>query len=191
MKVGICMLGLCARHKDRWILITLGRHEEFSHYVGIALTNALADPERSLWELAKVVDGWGHVAFVEQLAGTTDPEIKAWIVRDGFTTSGHETDLAPIAATTGELARELRAEEIDDELYRSAGGILVAMIRARVFEHQEDIADYEDGPEAISLFLHHVDKRPEQLKTFEHVAVIVDYLDQRESSYDWFDKWTD
>lgn len=183
VKVGVCALGLCARRKDREILLTIGRHEEFSHYVGVALSNAMADPEDSIWELAKVVDGWGRVAFVEQLASTQRSEIKAWIVREGFTTSSHPTELAPIAATTGDLAGELIVDEIDDELYRSAGQILAALIRSRIYVGREDIDDYEKAPEAINLFLEHVARRREDLEAFEPVAVIVDYLELRRSPY--------
>ncbi|MGH2692301.1 MAG: hypothetical protein ACRDHM_07325 [Actinomycetota bacterium] len=192
VKVGICVLGLCARHEDREILLTLGRHEEFSHYVGVTMTNALPYPEESLWQLAKVVQGWGRVAFIEQLASTQRPEIKAWLLRDGFASSFLWTELASIAATTGELARELRADGIDDELYLSAGRIIRELIRSRMSETTEDVEDYEDAPEAIRLFLQHVARRKEHLESFEPVAAIVDYLEMRRSSFDRFEEhWSE
>jgi hypothetical protein len=89
------------------------------------------------------------------------------------------------------LARELRAEDIDDELFRSAGWILFTLIGSRGYPDRLDIDDYEDGPEAIRLFLQHVAAREEQLETFRSVARIVDYLELRESCYDVHGHWTD
>jgi hypothetical protein len=38
VKVGIGLLELCATIEDREILLSLGRYEELTHYVGVALT---------------------------------------------------------------------------------------------------------------------------------------------------------
>lgn len=80
VKVGIALLGLCATIEDRDCLLALGRHEEFTHYVGATVTNAFGDVEPLLWELAKVVQWWGRINLVRQLASTRSPEIKAWIL---------------------------------------------------------------------------------------------------------------
>src|SRR4249919_834187 len=139
VKVGIVLLGLCATIEDRDILLSLGRHEEFTHYVGVALANAFEDAEPLLWELAKVVESWGRINLVRQLASTRSPEIKAWILREGSGGFPAGMELAYIAATAGELAAALSAQEIDDVVYKAAGRILLILIAARPFGTQQDI----------------------------------------------------
>jgi len=178
VKVGIGLLGQCARDVDRDVLFMLGRHEEFTMYVGAALTNAFPDPESSLWQLAKVVDGWGRVALVRQFAGTKRSDIKAWVVRRGFLSAFPLVwpSLAYPAATTGELAEQLQAEEIDDELCSAAAWIIVRLIGERRARYAPDINDYEGSRRAIWSYLQHVSRRTESLEHFHPIAVIYDFL---------------
>jgi hypothetical protein len=180
VKVGVTLLGLCATIEDRDVLLSLGRHEEFTHYVGVALTNAFEDVEPLLWELAKVVESWGLINLVRQLASTRSPEIKAWIL-----TQGNSDDflaqfmLAYIAATAGELASALSAQEIDDVVYMAAGRILMNLIAVRTNPTQKNIDDSPDGPEAIRRYLAHSARKQETLDGFAPLALIVDYLELR------------
>lgn len=183
VKVGIALLALGAKEEDRDVLLTLGRHEEFTSYVGVTLTAALDDPENSLWELAKVVELWGRVSIVRELASTTDPEIKAWILREGSQGIFIIRELAYIAATTGELLAQLRAEKIDEELCRCAGATLSALIEGRQYRYSLDIDDYSGGPEAIRLFVSHASRQKERLGSFEAIAMIVDFLELRDCLY--------
>ena len=180
VKVGIALLGLCATIEDRDTLLSLGRHEEFTHYVGITLTNAFPDVETVLWELAQVVVLWGRINLVRQLATTRRPEIKEWILKEATDQHFFGSELAYIAATTCELAAALRADEIDDVTYRAAGQILLHLIEARPSEWSEDIDDYEDGPEAIRRYLWHVDRRTPRFEAILPIAKIVDYLELRD-----------
>jgi hypothetical protein len=177
VKVGVVLLGLCASEADRDVLLTLGRHEEFTRYVGVALAKAFQDPEDSLWQLAKIVDSWGRVALVRQFAGTERSDIKAWVVRQGFLSAPFVwPSLAYPAATTGELAEQLQAEEIDDDLCLAAGWILARLIGERRARYVEDINDYEDSRRAVWLFLQHVSRRAERLEHFYPIALIHDFL---------------
>jgi hypothetical protein len=192
VKVGIVLLGLCATIEDREILLSLGRHEEFTHYVGVALTNAFEDAEPLLWELAKVVESWGRINLVRQLASTRSPEIKAWILREGFEGYFVQTMLAYVAATAGELAAALRAEDTDDAVYMAAGRILMNLIAARPIAGQRDIDDYADGPEAIRRYLAHAAQKHATLEGFGPLALIVDYLELRDGEelpVRWTEHW--
>jgi hypothetical protein len=179
VKVGITLLGLCATIEDRDILLSLGRHEEFTHYAGVALTNAFEDAEPLLWELAKVVESWGRINLVRQLASTRRPEIKAWILTEGSEGFPAQFMLAYIAATSGELASALRAREIDDAVYMAAGRILTNLIAARINPTLRDIDDYADGPEAIRRYLAHAARKQETLEGFAPLEQIADYLEPR------------
>jgi hypothetical protein len=193
VKVGITLLGLCATIEDRDILLSLGRHEEFTHYVGVGLTNAFEDAEPLLWELAKVVESWGRVNLVRQLASTRSPEIKAWILKEGSEGFPAQFMLAYIAATSGELASALSAQEIDDVVYMAAGRILTNLIAARPIPTQKDIDDYADGPEAIRRYLAHAARKQETLESFAPLARIVDFLELRDgeevSEFRGMERW--
>jgi hypothetical protein len=179
VKVGITLLGLSATIEEREILLSLGRHEEFTHYVGVALTNAFEDVEPLLWELAKVVESWGRINLVRQLASTRSPEIKAWILREAPEGFPAQFMLAYIAATAGELASALSAQEIDDVVYMAAGRILMNLIVVRTNPTQKNIDDYPNGPEAIRRYLAHAARKQETLDGFAPLALIVDYLELR------------
>ena len=72
VKMGIALLGLVTgSEENRQVLLTLGRHDEFTLFAAVALWNSLEDsedPEPALWELARNVDGWGRIQLVERLA---------------------------------------------------------------------------------------------------------------------------
>ena len=59
VKFGIGILGLYRDPENEPIFQTIGRHEEFTLYCGVALSNLSDDPEPSLWTLARDVNGWG------------------------------------------------------------------------------------------------------------------------------------
>ncbi len=179
VKVGIALLGICARRQDEGILLTIARHPEFTDYAGMAITNAFGSRDDVLWELAKVTEGWGRIALVQQLAKTQRPEIKAWILRETGRDHMLLRGASLVAAETGDLRKELSADEIDDELCVAAGAILQTLIENRPEGRRESIDEYADGPAAIGLFLSHLRHRPEDLETLQPLLTIIDYLELR------------
>jgi hypothetical protein len=73
VKFGIALLGLIGDKNDIDKIVTLGKHEEFTLFSVVAIINALENPESTLWELAKYVDGWGKIHVVEKLGETQNP----------------------------------------------------------------------------------------------------------------------
>jgi hypothetical protein len=179
VKVGIALMGFCARRQDERILLTIARHPEFTDYAGMAITNAFGSRDDVLWELAKVTEGWGRIALVRQLASTQRPEIKAWILRETGRDYMLLREASLVAAETGSLRKELSADEVDDELCVAAGAILQRLIEERPYEARDSIDDYADGPAAIGLFLNHLLHRPEKLQTIQPLLTIIDYLELR------------
>ena len=179
VKTGIALLGICARREDQQLLLTMARHGEFTDYAGMAITNAFGEQEQVLWELAKVVEGWGRVAVVEQLASTRDPEIKAWMLRQANEDFTVLANAALALAQSGGLHAELEAEEIDEELCLAAGAILETLIEGRPYETKESIDDYGDAPRAIKLYLAHLSRRSERLESIQPLMTIIDYLELR------------
>ncbi len=175
VKFAIAMLGIVPSRKHEDIILTLGRHDEFTLYAAVALSNTSAKPERSLFELAKGVSGWGRVHIVERLAETQDPEIKAWMLRDGYQNSIMYEYLAYTCATTGGLLAALDGDSVDTELLVGAGEIIGALINGGP---AEDIDDYKDGAAVVDRFVDLLGSQPNDIRHLIAVDSIKSFLEE-------------
>ncbi|UFS99062.1 hypothetical protein [Nocardia huaxiensis] len=126
-KLGIILLGVSGDERDAELLDLLGSLEEFSLFAVVALKNTQPDAQRKIFDLAQRLNGWGRIHAVERLRGSTDPEVRAWLLRSGFRNGVMNEYLAHLAATTGGLHEALLADAVDDELLDGAADILVAL----------------------------------------------------------------
>jgi hypothetical protein len=157
--------------------LTLGRHEEFTLYAAVALSNiAGADAEPMLFDLAQHVDGWGRIQVVERLAETHDPRVKEWMLREGYRNSVMNEYLAYTCATAGGLRTELEKESVDPELLRGAGEIIQALITGGPAENMDD---YADGAVVVERYLHHLGAEPRKIDELITVHHILRYLDDK------------
>lgn len=156
VKMGVALLGVSGTAGDEAVVLEIGQAEEFTLYATVALRNLLAEPEDALWRLAKSVHGWGRIATVERLAGTEDPRIRAWLLRDGFRNDIMNEYLAYLAATRGEMLDALSAPRIDEELLLAVADILLALVAGGP---AESIEDYRDAAPACVAFLRHALER--------------------------------
>ena len=168
VKLGIALLGAVTTNEHREVFLVLGRHEEFTLYSAGAIQNTERDPEPILWELAKLVTGWGRIDIVERLSETTSREIKDWILRQGFRNDIMNEYLAYIGATTGDLVGALDDPNPDDEMLEAACDLLSALIQGGT---AQDIDDYADAPHATKLLLGHLGERA---STTRHLIAVDD-----------------
>jgi hypothetical protein len=180
VKFGIALLGLYSQPQDFEIFRTLGRHDEFTLFCAVALSNAVEDCEQELWDLAKNVDGWGRIQIVERLAGTENPEIQEWMLREGYKNKVMYEYLACTCARTGGLLEALSRDSIDEGLLTSAAEIIQALINGGP---AEGIDDYGDGAVVVELYLGHAERLGTTLLHFLTVASISDFLS--EEAADW------
>lgn len=155
--LGVVLIGLAGDERDAELLLLLGALETLTLYAVVALSRTQPGRDRAVYELARRVGGWGRIHAVQRLRAADDPEIRAWLLREGFRNSIMDEYLAYTAATTGDLAGALAAEEIDDELLRGAGGILHALCLGGP---AQDMSDYPDGALAVERYLRHVAAHP-------------------------------
>src|SRR5712691_327579 len=113
---------------DAPLLETLALNDEFTLFAALALARVVDDPGQALWDIAKRVHGWGRIQVVERLSGTHNPEIQAWMLREGFRNQVMDGYLAGICARTGNLHRALGSSRIDRQLLDGAAGIIRALI---------------------------------------------------------------
>jgi hypothetical protein len=135
VKLGISMLGVLVGCDERETLLTIGRHEEFTLFSAVALASTL-----------------------ERLSDTGDPQIRAWLIREGFRNDVMDEYLAHTCAVAGDLAGALEADIVDDQLIDGAAGIFAALLNGGP---AEDIEDYEEAARAAEAYLRHLSRRPE------------------------------
>jgi hypothetical protein len=176
VKLGMALLGLFDSTDDRDVLITLGSHDELTLFAVVALINQEDDAELTIWELAKKVDGWGRIHAVERLADAKRPEVRAWMLREGFRNAVMNEYLAYTCAVAGRLHEAL--VDPDEALLRGATGILSALAAGP--GPAKGLADWKDAPVAIERWLGHVEKLPLDLETLGALDMLRDHDDVAE-----------
>jgi hypothetical protein len=171
VKLGIALMGIVKGGEDSEMLAVLGTHEEFTLFCAVAISRQMADHERPIWDLAKRVDGWGRIQLVERLADTEDPEIRAWLLREGFRNSVMYEYLAYTCATAGRLMDALRVHVPDDALLVGASEIFSALATGGP---AQDLSDYADAEAAVSAWLEHIERRPLALEYVEALDALSD-----------------
>lgn len=147
VKYAMAILGLVHDDESLEVLRVLGRHEEFTLYAAIAVTRSLDDPDPILWELGRSTEGWGRIHTIRFLDGTENPEVRRWMLVDGFRCWVMPSYTALISAETGGLLEALTGSPEADVLH-GAGEILRALI-----DGDSSIDDYGDGPLVVALYL--------------------------------------
>jgi hypothetical protein len=175
VKLGIALLGATGFGQGAEVVRVLGRHEEFTLYSAVAMSNGSRNSEADLWELGRAVQGWGRIHCIERLSATHDPDIREWILREGFRNSVMNEYLAYIAATTGGLNDALRRDDVDRSLLTAAGEILEALVTGGP---AKDMDDYIDGADAVEAYLARMQLSAESLGDYLAVATIKRFLDQ-------------
>lgn len=177
IKCAIALLGVL-HGNDRDLLLTLGRHEEFTLFASVALKNSGDDQELSLWALACLVTGWGRIHIIERLAETRDEQIKAWMLRDGYQNDIMQEYTALTCVKTGDLVTALRHEP-DDKLLKGAGSLLSTLIQGRGGP-AAGIEAYADGAEATELYLNYLRSRELDIEDYVAVSTIESFLNEEE-----------
>lgn len=176
VKFAIAVLGLFRDREDRDVLMTLGRHEEFTLFVAVAFQNYPQDVEDSLWKLAQHVNGWGRIHLVERLAETDDAYIKDWLLREGYRNSIMYEYTALPCAKGGDLLAALNRDSVDDELLEGCGEILATLLQTG--GPAAGIEEYSDGAEAVERYLELIAARANTLKQRNHLEDVRLFLNE-------------
>ncbi|WP_156756622.1 hypothetical protein [Actinokineospora pegani] len=150
VRFGLTLLG----PDDVDLLLEVGRHPVFTATAATRLTEVLPDPSVPLMRLARSVEGWPRVAVVSCLTECASPEVREWLVRDGYRHSAAEPYLIPIAAR--HLA-EVLAGPVDPALLGSACEIISTLLDEAHFEVLDDIPDTPSLLAALLRKLEHAD----------------------------------
>lgn len=170
VKVGVALLGISGTIEDSDLISTVGLYEEITIYSVASFKYLFGErADIKIWSLAKAVYGWGRINAVQYLAETTAPEIKEWMLREGFRNHILDEYLAYTCAATGGLRQALGSSTVDEALLAASADLLIALINGGP---AEDISDYPDGPVVCLSFLRHMRTRP--LRTLRAVECVFD-----------------
>lgn len=162
VKLGISLLGLLTDDLDRKLLLTVGRHEEFTLYSAIAIS--VIEPadsrDQALLTLARSVNGWGRIHALERLADSREPKVHEWMLREGYRNTVMVEYTAGIVATTAGLADALENPAADDQLIDAAIEILSALANGGPVQGMDG---YAEAPRALELLIAHVERRTPRL----------------------------
>ncbi|MFD2661873.1 limonene hydroxylase [Paenibacillus thailandensis] len=181
VKFGIALLGLFQNEQAKELLLTLGKHEEFTLYAAVAIQNGMKNGNEVLFELAKSVHGWGKIHIVERLEPTS-PHMKDWLLRHGCSNTVMNEYLACVCARKGDLKEALSSDRVDKDLFEGATDIVEALLYGGP---AEDIDDYEHAPKVLSDY---VRLAREMYSTVKHLSVMLDIRDFLNSDEK---KWTE
>jgi hypothetical protein len=169
VKVGVALLGISGTTEDSVLISTVGLYEEITAYSALAIARLSGESaETEIWKLAKSVHGWGRINAVQYLTETMVPEIKEWMLREGFRNHVLDEYLAYTCATAGGLEQALRRPAVDPDLLAASADLLTALAKGGP---AEGIADYADGPMVCVSFLRHMRDRP--LRTLRAVECVL------------------
>ncbi len=179
VKIALALLGLCGDERERELFVLLGSLDEFALYAAVALRRVVPDPEPDLFRLARRATGWGRIHAVKRLEGTTDPAIRAWLLREGFRNGVMDEYLAHFAAVNGGLLEALTKGgpegKVDDALLDGAGGILGAMALSEGGP-AKGLVDYPDAFAALERYTELIDGAPATLGRLADLMTIRTYL---------------
>lgn len=181
VKIGIALLGAIGAKDVLSNLIKIGKHEEFTLFVSVAIIRLSDNIEQDLWELAKSVDGWGRIHLVERLADTNDNDIKSWIFLEGYRNCVMNEYLALIAAETGEMSKILTGDMVTPEQLKASSDIISALLSEGP---TAGISVYEDAPVAIESYMNHVLLHKKTIDYLTTTLDIYDYLDDDDRDCD-------
>ncbi|MFS8121634.1 hypothetical protein QD336_04355 [Rhizobium sp. BR 250] len=189
VKFSMALLGLLRGSDETMTFLTLGRHDEFTLYAAVAIAGNDSYGEIVLWKLAKAVEGWGRIHAVERLVNTVDPEIKGWLIREGYKNVVMYEYLACICARAGDLHIALQAARIDDDLFNSAFEIVDTLILGDGGP-AEGLSDYEHGCVVVGALLEHGKDRFDSVSHYSFLSRLRDRLDEHQSGegklrHDW------
>jgi hypothetical protein len=184
VKTALVLLGLAGDDRDTPLLLDLGSLDEFTLFAAVALRRTRPDPGPALLDLARSVTGWGRIHAVRRLRGTTDAEVRGWLLRDGFRNGVMDEYLAHQAATDGGLADALAAPEADPALLEGAAGILAALARSDGGP-APGMPDYPDAVPALDRFADHAARAPATLGLLVPVLTLRRYLDPPPERLGW------
>lgn len=176
VKLGIVILHATRCSSEVDTLITLARHEEFGAYAVPAIAELAPNPQRLIFELAKRQKWWGKVYLVQHLAGATDPDIKDWLIDEGWNCEVMDHSAALVCAETGGLLERIQGDDVDPKMVITAGELIIQLFMSESMKDGPGISEYRDGVAVVARYLALVGERPLHINHWRQVDMIHGFM---------------
>ncbi len=100
--------------------------------------------------MARHSKSWVRIFAVDKLRYTNDPNVKFWLLTEGYKNKVSYIYTAYNCLMAGDLLSYLRKPNVDINIINGAGDLISAMIHGTP---SEELEDYKDGSEVIRLYL--------------------------------------
>ncbi len=152
-------------------------HDKFIGYASRMIPDRYEEAEDVLIELAKVDDGWQRVHILDHLHVVAKPENRAWLLQEGYINGVCEAYTLYKTAVAGDLIGRLRAGGLTLKELLHAGAILRGLTDYTLGPRDcWYLYDYEDGPEACSLFIGFCENQPRHEGLYFRVEGLVKFM---------------
>lgn len=160
VKYAMALMSTYRRSEDADLFRVIGRHEEFTLYAAVAISNIVEDPVREWLELLPHVSGWGRTELSELILREPQPEpVREKLVRDSLGIGN-----ALMLAQRCRLHELLARSEIDDELLTRGREIIDSLVWS--WDSSSVLTDYEHAGEASEHLVRHLSGRGPDLDDF-------------------------
>lgn len=173
VKFALALLAFCAQEGDLELFCELGVHEELTYFCAVSMQHCMENSEECIWQFAKMLHGWGRIQAINCLYETSNPEIKKWLLTEGYKNRIAYEQTAYICATVGELLAALSEPRPDELILIGASEIIAALINGGP---AEDIESYVEAPQAVHKLMLHLEHADINLSQFLAVVVIKEYV---------------
>ncbi len=164
VKIGLLIMGsvlnMQKTDEDFDKAMILGKHDEFTWYVGRFLYQTLQNPLAQLWQLAIETKGWGRIhsiyAIVLLLGELKLPApypLRYWLLTGGYQNEVMRAYTAAQVIELGQLSAELEKEEIDESILRGAANIFQAVITGGPINFNHKTEEFQRMFERYSFHL--------------------------------------
>lgn len=163
VKLGLLFLAIAGPEPgDGDLALAVGRHGEFTKYAVPVVHRRVEGWERFIWNMAKAMPGYGRSDAIQYLEGVDDPEIRLWLLNEGWRGSDYNESAAYVCATTGGLEKALANDTVTLE---AAGGLLQALCRAGIMESNgwKGLRDLPNGAAITSAYVERLRNEPREL----------------------------
>lgn len=172
VKFGIILLGLIRDPDDLSILKTIGRHEEFTFYVGQALYEITPMWDIVLIDIIRPLYSFGRVLAINMLLYNSEKEeVRRWYVRHGFKNFYARDLIMWECLEIGNMLQELRQEEWDEPLMEATQVIVCDLLNRHATAHKY-------GGEIIHLYLKRTIGKKRGFMQFYILNKLADYLNR-------------
>jgi hypothetical protein len=178
VKYAMALMSTFRRPEDADLFRVIGRHEEFTLYAAVAVSNVVEDPVSEWLDLLPHVSGWGRTELSELILREPQPEsIREKLVRDGLGIGNALT-----LAQGCRLHELLAPPEVDDDLLIHGRDIIDSLVWS--WDSPSVLTDYEHAGEASEHLVRHLSSRAPDLDDFVSVFELRRLLTDKSFRYD-------